>query len=389
MLALLLLLVSSAGPGPLSLRAAQALADQHSGALSAAQAQVAVSRAGVEAAGQLANPTVSASIGQNDPKLTAGIDVKLPLFGQRGAALDSAVAASRVTESEAQLQRSRLHAAIRRAHAALWAAGQQASLASDAAALASKLAALTGERFRLGGVAELEVEQAKQAQRRAGQDLADRQAEASAAREELAALLGIDPPGLDAAAPEPVELPPVEALAQKAAAHPELEGLRRQQLAATARADEERTAIRPLPSVSLTAERLGQDAGIGLRAGLAFDVPLLSWNRGRVHQQEQLARVAAEQQRAAEQRLGGQLRAARARWSAAVARAGSYARDLVAGASRVLEMAQAGYRIGRTTLITVLQAQAELASARSRAIDATLDSQRAIADLEEAVGADL
>lgn len=385
MLALLLFTLS----GPLSLHAAQALADQHSGALFAAQAQVAASRAGVEAAGQLANPTFSAGIGQDSPTLTAGLDVKLPLFGQRGAAIDSAEAASRVTESDAQLQRARLHSAIRRAHAALWAAGQQAALASDAARLSSQVANLTAERLRLGGAAELEVEQAKQALRRAGQDLADRQAEASAAREELAALLGIDPAGLDAAAPESLEVPPVEALAQKAAAHPELEGLRRQQSAATARADEERTALRPLPSMSLTAERLGGAAGLGLRAGLAFDVPLLSWNRGRVRQQEALARVAAEQQRAAEQRLAGQLRAARARWSAAVSRAGNYARDLVAGASRVLEMAQAGYRIGRTSSFTVLQAQGELSSARSRAIDATLDSQRAIADLEEAVGADL
>lgn len=385
MLALLLFTLST----PLSLRAAQALADQHSGALSAAQAQVAASRAGVEAAGQLANPTLSATIGPDDPKLTAGIDVKLPLFGQRGAAIDSAEKASRVTESEAQLQRSHLHAAIRRAHAALWAAGQQSALASEAAQLASQLAALTTERRRLGGAAELDVEQAKQALRRAQQDLADRQAEADAVREELAALLGIEPAGLEAAAPESIDVPPVEALAQKAAAHPELEGLRRQQSAATARADEERTAVRPLPSVSLIAERLATGSGLGVRAGIAFDVPLLSWNRGRVHQQEELARVAAEQQRAAEQRLGGQLRAARARWSAAVSRAGNYARDLVAGATRVLEMAQAGYRIGRTTLITVLQAQGELSSARSRAVDATLDSQRAIADLEEALGADL
>ncbi len=52
-------------------------------------------------------------------------------------------------------------------------------------------------------------------------------------------------------------------------------------------------------------------------------------------------------------------------------------------------MARAGYRIGRTSLIAVLQAQNDLASANSRALDATLDAQKALADLEEAIGADL
>jgi outer membrane protein TolC len=52
-------------------------------------------------------------------------------------------------------------------------------------------------------------------------------------------------------------------------------------------------------------------------------------------------------------------------------------------------MAREGYRIGRTSLVAVLQAQSDLGAARSRAIDAELETQRALADLEEAVGADL
>jgi len=54
-----------------------------------------------------------------------------------------------------------------------------------------------------------------------------------------------------------------------------------------------------------------------------------------------------------------------------------------------VEMSETGYRIGRTSLLTVLQAQTELSSARGRAVDASLEAQRALADLEEALGADL
>jgi outer membrane protein TolC len=52
-------------------------------------------------------------------------------------------------------------------------------------------------------------------------------------------------------------------------------------------------------------------------------------------------------------------------------------------------MSETGYRIGRTSLLTVLQAQTDLSAARSRAVDASLEAQRALADLEEALGADL
>jgi outer membrane protein TolC len=89
------------------------------------------------------------------------------------------------------------------------------------------------------------------------------------------------------------------------------------------------------------------------------------------------------------QHLTGQVRAARARWAAASARAAFYGGAFLESARRILEMARAGYRIGRTSLIAVLQAQNDLSSANSRALDAALDAQRALADLEEATGADL
>ena len=83
------------------------------------------------------------------------------------------------------------------------------------------------------------------------------------------------------------------------------------------------------------------------------------------------------------------MRAARARWAAASARAAFYGGEFVAAAARLLEMAEEGYRIGRSPLLTVLQAQGELALARGRGIEASLEAQRAVADLEEATGADL
>src|SRR6267142_5530812 len=98
----------------LSLSEARALADRRNGALLAAQAGVDVASAGVEVAGQLANPTLTASYGKDDPKLLVGMDVRMPIFGQRGAAIASAEAQKGVAEADAQVERAKLHAAVDR-----------------------------------------------------------------------------------------------------------------------------------------------------------------------------------------------------------------------------------------------------------------------------------
>jgi cobalt-zinc-cadmium efflux system outer membrane protein len=372
----------------LSLTEARAIADQRNAGVQAAKAAVAASRAAIEAAAQLQNPTVAATYGPDDPRVTAALDVKLPILGQRGAAIASAEAAAQVTQIEVEAQRSRLHAAVRRGYYALWAASAQAEVAADTAQVAAELARLTEERYRTGGAPRLEIEQSTLAMRRAGQDREDRAAEARATNSELNATLGVQVEAVQA--PPPSAVPSEEDLLSRAVKHPEVQSFHAHEAAALAKADEERTALRPLPTVSLTAERvIGGTPYWGLRTGIAFDLPLLSWNRGRIHEQEANARTAAVQAQAALQRLTGQIRAARARWAAASARARFYRDDFIGSATRILEMARAGYRIGRTSLVSVLQSQSDLSAARSRAIDAELETQKAVADLEEAVGADL
>jgi cobalt-zinc-cadmium efflux system outer membrane protein len=372
----------------LSLQDARALADQRNGSLAAARAGLGVARAGVDAAGQLPNPTFSVSYGPDDPHLLASLDVKLPLLGQRGAAIASADAATKVAEAEIDVEKAKLHAAVRRAYGAFWAATQQSQLAVETARLASELARLTAERFRTGGAPQLDVLQASLAAKRAAHDLEDRQAETEAVRRELEAAVGAPVPEV-LHPPEP-QVPAVDALFSRAAGHPEVASLQRQEAAALARAHEESVSLRPLPVVTVTAERFSdQTPAFGARVGVAFDLPLLSLNRGRIHEQEETARKAQLLASAQLQKLTGQLAAARARWTAASSRAAFFGGEFLSAASRVVEMSEAGYRIGRTSLVTVLQAQTELSAARSRAVDAALEAQRALADLEEALGADL
>jgi outer membrane protein, heavy metal efflux system len=372
----------------LSLQEARTLADQRNASLAASSAEVKVARAGSDAAGQLPNPTLSVSYGPDDPRLLAGLDVKLPILGQRGAAIDSADAVTRVAEAEHLAAKALLHANIRRAYGALWAALEQVRVAGEAARLASELLRLTSERFKTGGAPQLDVAQAELADRRSAQELADRQAEAEATRRELEAAVGAEVS--DVSRPPEPAVPDFRELLGRVAGHPEIASLQSQEAAALARAHEERVSLRPLPVVTVTAERFSdQTPTWGARVGVAFDLPLLSLNQGRIQQQEESANKARLLATAQLQKLEGQLGAARSRWAAASSRAAFYGGDFLTAAQRVLEMSETGYRIGRTSLFQVLQARTELSAARGRAVDAALDAQRALADLEEALGADL
>jgi cobalt-zinc-cadmium efflux system outer membrane protein len=265
----------------------------------------------------------------------------------------------------------------------------RARLAEDALGLARDLETRIEAKVAAGSAAQLELEQARLARRRAEQEREDRASALTGVREELARLLREERPGsLEAADPLlPVPpAPPVEALLERAGHHPEVESRRRERDAALARAHREGAAVRPLPSLSLALERVQNNPAIGLRAGLAFELPLLSWNRGNVHQAQAQAELASMQAQGALERLRSEVRTSWARWQAASARARSYADEIVPAAQRLERMAREAWELGRTPLLAVLQAETDLNATRGLAADAAADAQRAFADLEEASG---
>ncbi len=374
---------------PLRLADAFARAREASPDLRAARESVRAAQSTVETAGQLGNPTVGASFGPDAPEIIASIDVKLPLFGQRGTAVAAAERDVQAAQADARTKSVTVRAAVRRAYAALAAAQERARLARDAFDLAADLERRAQARVQTGIAPQLEAVQAGLARRRAAQERDDRAAALSSAREELGRLIAIaDPATLEAADaifPLP-EAPPLAALLAQSEQHPEVQSFRRQQDAALARAQRERAAIRPIPDLSLAFQKTSGDPAIGLRAGIAFDLPVLSWNSGRVHEAQAQAEVASAQAQGALAKRTADLRSAHARWDASGARARSFAAEIVPAAQQLLQMAREAWELGRTPLTAVLQAQGEVTSARADASDAALLAQQALADMEEASG---
>ena len=374
---------------PLRLSEAFARAREASPDLMAARESVRAAQSTVETAGQLSNPTLTASVGPDTPQLFAIVDVKLPIFGQRGTAVAAAERDVQAARADAQAKSVTVRAAVRRAYAALAAAQERAKLARDAFELAADLERRAQARVQTGIAPQLEAVQAGLARRRAAQERDDRAAALISAREELGRLFAIaDPSSLEAAEaiyPLPAA-PPLAALLTQSEHHPEVQSFRRQQDAALARAQRERAAVRPIPDVSLEFEKTYGDPVIGLRAGIAFDLPVLSWNSGRVHEAQAQSEVAAAQARGALAKRTADLRSAHARWDASAARAKSFAAEIVPAAQQLLKMARDAWELGRTPLTSVLQAQGEVTSARAEASDAALSAQQALADMEEASG---
>ena len=403
MLALLLVLAQAA-TAPTSLTLAQALdlAAHRNPDLLAAQKGIVTARAGVGAAGQLANPTLALNVGPDAPAVTATIDVRLPIFGQRGSAIDAAQAEVPAAQAQAAAQAVAIRASVRRAYFAQAQAQAQAQLAAETLQIAAQLAAGIRARFNSGGAPLLEAEQAELARKKADLDLRDREALLEVARIALVQLIGAAPEAAFATSTALAVLPQAPSLPlllARAEQGPEVQALRRREDAAQARARRERAAVRPLPDVSVEAERIDpstvdtstplqhlQTGKLGVRLGLAFDLPILSLNRGRIEQEEAAASEASALARAALLRGQAAVRGARARFEAAKLRAGLADGDFVPAAERVLQMAREGYQLGRAPLVSVLQAQSDLASARGRAVDAAAEAQTAFADLEEAAG---
>ena len=125
---------------------------------------------------------------------------------------------------------------------------------------------------------------------------------------------------------------------------------------------------------------------VGVRVGLAADLPLLSWNRGPIRQAQAEAEQLEARRFAVVERLRTLLSSAQTRLAASIRKAKFYQETQLPLSRQVEEMARLAYSLGKAPLVSVLQAQAGLATDEGQALEATLQAQVAFADLEEAAG---
>jgi cobalt-zinc-cadmium efflux system outer membrane protein len=378
---------------PLTLEAAFARALDANRTIAAARQARAIDVAGIAAARQRPNPEVSVEAERETPHWAFGASVPLETAGKRRRRIDAANAALGVTEAETARVAADVRAEVRRAYYLAVAAGRRVAIAQELETIATRARDAAQERFQTGAAPRLEALQAGLALSQAQNDVAAARGEVTAARAELNALLAF-PADASPVLSDPLEagpLPTAAIAAQSAlAGNAELTVLQKRIDESRAKVALARAMRRPDPSVTgtLTYDAPGEFV-FGWRAAAAIALPVFTTGRPEIAVAEAtLTRAIAERDaRAAE--IAGAVNAALARAAAARLALDRYQSEILPASLQVEQMAEESYRAGQTGLPAYLQTLQSAREIRQRALQAGLDYQVALAELERAMGTPL
>lgn len=385
--------LAAQAPASLTLNDAIERALQANRTILAARTARAVDVAGVQAARQRPNPEVSVEAERETPHWAFGGTVPLEIPGKRARRLDVANATLAVTDAETARVTADVRAEVRRAYYQAVAANRRVQVAQELETIATRARDAAQDRFQTGAAPRLDALQAQLVLSEAQNETAAARGELQAARTELNALLAY-PPEAAPALTEVLEagrLPTLqEAFEQALGENAELRVLDRQLEEARARVGLARAMRRPDPSISAT---LTYDAKpeftTGWRVGGNVALPIFTTGRADVAVAEAtLARVAANRDARASQ-ITGAVAAAAARANAARQTVARYETDVLPASLQVEAMAQESYTSGQTGLPALLQTLQAAREIRQRALQAGLNYQLALADLERAMGTPL
>jgi len=360
-------------------------------ALAAGRDQIARAQVGV--AGALANPTVGATTARETAKLGVSLSVPLPLFGQRETAVTAARGDADAAALDVEAARADGRFAASIAWLDLWEAQERARLLAEAASDAERVATIADEKFKAGTAPRVDVLRTAADRARARADAAFAAASVPAASARLAVTIGEvgsgplgaeGGPGLGRAQLDPATL------AQVLPAHPALRRDRARIEAAAAHVRAEQRLRWPIINGELAVNWHDPTlTGTDVIGGLSLEAPVLSLRGGaiaRARAEQALAETSAALEA---RRLEADLADAYGRAEGAGARARSLATDVLPALEEVRRMTEEGYRDGRVDLLRLIDAQRARLESRIAEVEAEAAWERALAEVEHAVGVDL
>jgi cobalt-zinc-cadmium efflux system outer membrane protein len=382
--------LSAQAPASLTLGDAMTRAAESSPAAVAARMARAVDVAGLDVAGQRPNPDFAFEYDKETPHWAFTGTVPLEISGKRQRRIDVANATLAVTDAETARINADLRADVRRAYFEAVAAERRITIAQQLEQLATRARDAAQERFQTGAAPRLEALQASLTLAQASNEVGAAQGDATAARAELNALLAY-PLNAAPALTEPLEsapLPTLEAATQQTlGGNAELTVLQKQIDEARARANLARAMRHPDPSVmgALTYDAPGEFT-TGWRAGANIALPIFTTGKADVAAADATVRRAEADRQARVATITGAVASAVSRATAAKQTVDRYLSEILPASQQVEQMADESYRAGQTGLPAYLQTVQAARDVRQRALQAGLDYQHALADLERAMG---
>ncbi len=393
--AVALLLTSAPAPGraqeaPLTFRSAFELAVANNLDLAAARGGRAVREAEVRAAGQHPNPDLVFESTRDTPHQTLSLDIPFEPW-KRSSRLDLARAELSLADVDDAAALQALRRSLRMDFYGLLAAEEGASLATSMVEVATRVRDVSQARFEEGAAPRLDVMQAELGLARAKADLELARSARLSAQAELNGLLNRPPAQPLAVAGDLAEgapLPPVDQVTGRAAAgNAELRAAEREVAVEERRLGLARAERFPTPVLSVGAvfDAPGEfDAGY--RAGLSVAVPIFDRNQGQVAGSLARGLQARARRDALRRSVEARAYAAHARAEAQRTQVAAYRETLLPTATSIESLAEEGYRLGRSPVLAVLDAQRSLRDAKKDYLAALLSLQAALADLEDVLG---
>ena len=377
--------------GGLSLPAAIERALTANPSIAAARLQRPIDRAGVGIAGERPNPELAYELSKETPRQSITATLPIELGGKRARRLDVANATLAVGEAELARVINEIRTDVRRAYFEVVAADQRAQIADDLRALSERARNAARARVTAGDVPQSDLTQAELVLANGENDLSAARGEAAAARADLNALLGqpMDSPLTLIDTLTGSVLPSAaDALAQATAGNAELQVLDRRIAEQTAKVDLSKSLRTPdIAAGGSFVYDAEPEFRYGWRVSFGVTLPILASHKPAVvFEQGTLARLQAERG-AIVARISGGIGSALARATAARERITRYEGTILPLAIEMERQAQAAYTGGQTGLPALVQALQLARDTRQRGLDAGLDYQRALADLERAIGA--
>ncbi len=382
--------LSAQAPASLTLGDAITRAAESSPAAVAARMARAIDVAGLDVAGQRPNPDFAFEYDKETPHWAFTGTLPLEISGKRQRRIDVANATLAVTDAQTARINADLRADVRRAYFEAVAAERRITIAQQLEQLATRARDAAQERFQTGAAPRLEALQASLTLAQASNDVGAAQGDATAARAELNALLAY-PLNAAPALTEPLEsapLPTLEAATQQTlAGNAELAVLQKEIDEARARANLARAMRHPDPSVmgALTYDAPGEFT-TGWRAGANIALPIFTTGKADVAAADATVRRAEADRQARVATITGAVASAISRATAAKQTVDRYLSEILPASQQVEQMADESYRAGQTGLPAYLQTVQAARDVRQRALQAGLDYQHALADLERAMG---
>jgi cobalt-zinc-cadmium efflux system outer membrane protein len=378
-------------PPTLTLQDALARAAEANRTVLASRTARSIGVAGIRAAGQRPNPEVNVEAERETPHWAFAGTLPIEVAGKRQRRLDVAQAELAVSDAETLRTTAEVRSDVRRAYYQAVAGIRRVEVAQELEAIATRARDAAQERFQTGAAPRLEALQSQLALAQAQNESTSAQGELAAARADLNALLAYP---VDAAPTlaDPLEAGPLptlqEATQLAVGSNAELQVLQKQIDESRARVALAQAMRHPDPSVTGTFVYDSKpEFTYGWRVGAAVAIPILTTGRADVAVAEATLNRAIADHDARLAEITGAVASAVSRATSARQALLRYQQEILPASLQVEQMADESYRAGQTGLPALLQTIQAARQVRLNALQAGLDYQVALADLERAIGA--